>query len=112
MAREVPGVERVAAAGGVDVAAGIAGFEPVVRGVVQAAEAEGGAHVVGLGGVVEDDVEDHLDARRVQGVDHGLELGDLAAGPPGPHRRGIPVVRREVADGVVAPVVDRPGVGV
>ncbi len=104
----IPDIERVAAAGGVDVAAGGAGFQPVVCGIVQAAEAERGTHLAGLGRVVEDDVEQHLEARRVQGVHHGLELGDLAAGPAGPHRRRVAVVRREVPDRVVAPVVRQP----
>ena len=66
------------------------------------AEGQGRAHVVALGGVVVDHVEDDLDARRVHGLDHGLELLDLlavlAVG-------GVGVVRGEEADGVVAPVV-------
>ena len=41
--------------------------------------AQGRAHVVALGGVVVDHVEDDLDARRVHGLDHGLELLDLLA---------------------------------
>ena len=40
---------------------------------------------------------------------HGLELVHLAAGPvPGAHRGRVGGVRREVADGVVAPVVGQP----
>jgi hypothetical protein len=58
--------------------------------------------VVALGGVVVDDVEDHLDARGVQGLDHRLELGDL---PAGRARGAVGSVRGEVAQGVVAPVV-------
>jgi hypothetical protein len=58
--------------------------------------------VVALGGVVVDDVEDHLDAGLVQRLDHRLELQHLLpAGAVG----GVPVVRGEEADGVVAPVV-------
>jgi hypothetical protein len=58
--------------------------------------------VVALGGVVVDDVEDHLDVGLVQRLDHRLELGTCSpAGAVG----GIPVVRGEEADGVVAPVV-------
>jgi hypothetical protein len=58
--------------------------------------------MVALGGVVVHDVEDHLDARGVQGFDHGLELSDLlSAGAAG----RIGVVRGEEADRVVAPVV-------
>ena len=91
--------------GGVDVVARIAGYEVVVGGVVQPPEAERRAEVISLGGVVEHDVEEDLESGAVEGVDHGLELGDLAAGPPGPHRSRVGVVGREVADGVVSPVV-------
>ena len=63
------------------------------------------AAVVALGGVVEDDVEDDLEAGAVQGVDHRLELGDLAPGPAGADRGRVAVVGGEEADGVVAPVV-------
>ena len=55
-------VEGVAAAGDVDVAAAL--VEAVVGALVQAAPRQGGAGAVLLGGVVVDDVEDHLDARR------------------------------------------------
>ena len=56
----------------------------------------------GLGRVVVDHVQDHLDARRVQRLDHRLELGDLAIGLGG---GGVAVVRREERDRVVTPVV-------
>ena len=58
--------------------------------------------MVALGGVVVDDVQDDLDAGRVQCLDHRLELADLLAALPG---RAVAVVRREEADRVVAPVV-------
>ena len=61
-----------------------------------------GPHVVALGGVVVDHVEDDLDARLVQRLHHRLELADLLAALAG---RGVPVVRGEEADRVVAPVV-------
>ena len=65
------------------------------------------AEVVALGGVVVDHVEDHLDAGRVQGPHHGLELVDdlLARG-----RGRVVVVRGQVGDRVVAPVVAQPQV--
>ena len=52
--------------------------------------------------MVEHDVQDHLDARGVQGAHHLLELGDLF-----PHcaRAGVAALGREKADRVVAPVV-------
>ena len=58
--------------------------------------------MVALGGVVVDDVEDHLDAGGVQRLDHRLELGDAGRAPP---RDGVAVVRGEEGDRVVAPVV-------
>ncbi len=63
--------------------------------------------MVALGGVVVDDVEDHLDPGLVQRPDHRLELGDLLAALAG---RGVLVMRREEADRVVAPVVPQPPV--
>ncbi|HEX2411906.1 MAG TPA: hypothetical protein VHJ39_12125 [Solirubrobacteraceae bacterium] len=58
--------------------------------------------MIALRGVVVDDIEDHLDAGRVQGLHHPLELLDLLTLLA---RRRVLVVRREVPDGVVAPVV-------
>jgi hypothetical protein len=51
--------------------------------------------LVALGGVVEDDVENHLEICRVEGLDHPAELVDL---PAVTARRGVTVVRREVPD--------------
>ena len=107
-ARRVAHVQRVARACRVDVAREVVRFEPVVGAVVEAAEAERGAVLVALRGVVEDDVEDDLEAAGVECVDHRLELRHLAAGPPGGDGRGVGVVGGEEADGVVAPVVGEP----
>ena len=85
-------VERVAAAGGVHVPT--PGIEVVVATVVQAAEAEHRAVGACLGGVVEHDVQQYVEARGVQRGDHVAELLDLSAG-----------VRGEEADRVVAPEV-------
>ena len=60
-----------------------------------------GPEMVALRGVVVDDVQDHLEPRRVQPLDHGLELADAA-------RRRITHVGREESYGVVAPVVLEP----
>src|SRR6185437_3990878 len=101
----IAAVQRVTAAGRVDVDAGVAGLGPVVRGVIDAAKAQRGAVGAGLGGVVEHHVEHHFQAGPVQRVHHRLELGDLTAGLAGPYGGRVAVVRGEVADGVVAPVV-------
>ena len=54
--------------------------QPIVSGVIDAAEVEHRSEVIAFGGVVVDHVEDDLDAFAMQGLHHGLELGDLAAG--------------------------------
>ena len=69
-------VDRVAGAGVVDVVAPVVGREPVVGGVVDALERERRPELVALGGVVVDDVEDHLDPGVVEVRDHLLELGE------------------------------------
>ena len=76
----VADVEAVAGAGVVHVVALVVVDQPVVGGVVDAAHRQRRAHVVALGGVVVDDVEDDLDAGLVQGPHHRLELLHLAAG--------------------------------
>ena len=104
----VAGVQRVAAAGRVVVVAGVARLQPVIRRVVDATEAQRGSVRARLGRVVEHHVEQDFEARLVQGVDHRLELGDLAALPAVAHGGRVAVVRREEADRVVAPVVRQP----
>ena len=81
--------------------------QPVVRRVVEPLEREHWAEVVAFSGVVVDDVEDDLDAGRVQRAHHALELLHLLAEIAA---RRIGVVRREEPDGVVAPVVREPTV--
>ena len=61
--------------------------------------------MVALGGVVVDDVEDHLDAGAVQRLHHLLELAHLAAELAA---GAVAHVGREEADRVVAPVVAQP----
>ena len=98
-------VQAVAAAGVVLVVRRALGRQSVVRGVVDAAEAQGRPAVVALGGVVVDDVEDHLDPGAVQRLDHVLELEHRVARSAA---RAVRRVRRQVAERVVAPVVAQP----
>ena len=91
-------IERVAGAGVVDAMARIVGDQPVVAGIVEAAERQRRAELAALGGVVVDDVEDDLDAGGMQAA-HGD--AHLVAGAVGEIAR----LEREEADGVVAPVV-------
>src|SRR5262245_65767559 len=72
-------VERVAATRIVAVVGPVRHLQAVVGTVVDPAEAEGGTAVVALRGVVVDHVENDLDARLVQALDHGLELSHLLA---------------------------------
>lgn len=95
----VPHEEGVTGARRVEVVRLVLVDEAVVGSVVDAAEAERGAQVVALGGVVVDHVEDDLDVRLVQGLDHLLELLDLLARVRG---AGVAVVGGEEADRVVA----------
>ncbi len=98
----VPEVERVAAAGQVEVLAPVLRTQAVVGAVVDAAEGQRGPAVRALGGVVVDHVEEHLDAGAVERPHHRLELVGRALGRGA---RGQADVRREVAERVVAPVV-------
>ena len=97
-------VHAVAGAGEVEVVARVVLHRAVVREVVDPAHRQRRAEVVALGGVVVHDVEDHLDARSVEGLDHRLELLHL----PECRRRRVAVVRCEERDRVVAPVVAQP----
>ncbi len=97
-------VHAVAGAGEVEVVARVVLHRAVVREVVDPADRQRRAEVVALGGVVVHDVEDHLDARGVEGLDHRLELLHLAQRCG----RRVAVVRCEERDRVVAPVVAQP----
>ena len=70
----VADVERVAGAGVVHVVLLVVLDEAVVRGVVDAAHRDRGPLVVAFRCVVVDDIQDHLDARGMQGQHHALEL--------------------------------------
>jgi hypothetical protein len=87
--------ERVAAARIVQVARGVGGIEPVIGAVVDAAEAEERPIALAFCGVVVDHVQQHLDARIVQAIDHHAEL----------LRAAVSRVRRKKPDAVVAPVI-------
>ena len=76
--------------------------EPVVRAVVDPAEAQRRPVEAALGGVVVDHVEDHFDARGMERGDHRLELGHLLTARTGRRERRV---RREEVQRVVAPVV-------
>jgi hypothetical protein len=95
-------VQRVAAAGEVLVVARRLRPQAVVRRVVDSAQRDRRTGVIAFGGVVVDDVEDHFEAGGVQGAHHHLELAHAFERR---RRRRVARVRREVGQGVVAPVV-------
>ena len=96
----VVAVDRVAAAGEVQIPALF--VKQVEELVVEAAVAVGSAAVVPLAGVIEDDVEDHLDAGLVERSDHVAEFFPLAAASS---VRGVGGLRGGERDAVVAPEV-------
>ncbi len=104
----VTDVEGVPRARVVEIEARVFRDEAVVRPVVDALEAQRRAFVVALGRVVVDDVEDDLDTRRVERLDHLLELPDLVAHVVA---GAVGHLGREERDGVVAPVVSQAALG-
>ncbi len=98
-------VQRVSGARVVNVVAQLVRNEPVIGAVVDALEGKGGAQLVAFGGVVVDDVQDHLEAAVVQAGDHLLELAQRIRDVGGVARVG-----GEEADRIVAPVVPEPAV--
>ena len=93
------GVERVAGAAVVGVARAVV-FEDVVGRVVESAEAQRRPAVVAFGGVVEDDVENDLDAGPVQRLDHVAKLVDRTERIL---TRAVGLVRREERDTAHSP---------
>ena len=91
-------IQRVAATGIVDVVAAVVRTESVVGGVVDSAKTQRRPHLIAFGGMVVDHVQQDFDAGVVQALDHGFELGQIAAAE-------VARFRREEAQGAVAPVV-------
>ena len=99
------GVERVAGAAVIGVARAIF-LKDVVGAVVQTTETQRRPGVVAFGGVVEDHVENDLDARPMQRLDH---VAELVNGTQRILARAVALVRRKERDRRVSPVVDEPG---
>ncbi len=94
-------VDRIAAAGGVDELGELTGLVTIELGRMQAFMAQRGPQHRALGGVVENDVHDHFDARAVQAAHQGFELRDRVVD-------GVTRVGYEKSRRVVAPVVGQP----
>ena len=59
-----------------------------------------GPKMIAFRGVVVDDIENHFEPRRVQGLHHGLEFADRIG-------RKVTRLERKKSDGVVAPVISQ-----
>ena len=97
----VVGVEGVARAAEIRVA-GRVGFEEVINGIVQTAQAERGPGVVPFGGVIEDHIQNDFQAFPVQGFHH---VPELIYRPERVRARAVGLVRREERNRRVAPIV-------
>ncbi len=91
-------VQRISTAGEVVVVAPASRGEPVVGCVVDTAKREGGTKMVALGGVIVDDVKQHLEAGVMQPRDRGAKFSQCAV-------LRVARLRREIRDRVVSPVV-------
>ena len=91
-------VQRVSGARIVHVVARIVRHKAVVGAVVDALERERWAKMIAFRRVVVDNIQNHFESRRVQGLDHGLEFADGV---------GCQIARLKCkkSDGVVSPVV-------
>src|SRR5512146_3089681 len=86
--------------------AGAVWLQDVVAEVVKATKAQGWPRVVAFGGVVEDDIQDDLDAGLVQRRDYVAKLVHRAERIAA---RAVRLVRSKKRHGSVAPIVDQPG---
>ncbi len=98
----VPHVQAVSGPCIVHVVAGVVLHQAVVGGVVDSLDREHRPEVVPLSRMIVNYIQDHLQTRFVQVLDHLLELLHLMAGLPPAH---IPVMRGEIPDGIVPPVI-------
>ncbi len=93
-------VERVAAAGEVEIL--MLRVEQVVSKILKAAQRKSRTHVIALGGMIENDVEDHFDARAVQRLHHISEFIHRAERML---PRTVTAMRREEGNGIVTPII-------
>ena len=91
-------IERVAAAGAIPVEARVSRHRLVIDGVVYAAERNGRPEMIGLHRMVVDDIQNHLDAGRMQRRDGGAQTLRST-------RARIARLRREIGERRIAPVV-------
>ena len=97
-------IEGVATARIVGIAVRRLRVEAIPGCVIEPSPRERRALLATLAGMVEDHIDDHLDAGRMQRADHVTEF--VANGATGRRCRGIARLRTEISQGVVAPVVN------
>ena len=95
-------IEGVAAAGEVRIVAGGVLHQAIVGRVIDTPQTQGGPQMIAFPGVVVHHIQNHLNARLVQGLHHLLEFLHLLPRLP---RRTIARVGGKVGQGVIAPVV-------
>ena len=93
------GVQSIAATGVIHGIARMIGGQAVIGGVVDAAKTQGGAELIAFSGMVIHHVENDLDARRVQGLDHAFKFAHRMIGGR------VARVGREIADRAITPVI-------
>ena len=92
--------QDIAAAGEILVVALLAGHEPVIGEIVDAPKAQRRAHLIALGRVIVDHVENDLDAGVMEVSHRRLEFVDVTG------REKARIGRKE-ADRIVSPIVDQ-----
>src|SRR5262249_39276798 len=95
-------VEGVSRAAVISVARAVL-FENIVGVVLQTAKTQRGPTVVSFSSVIEDNVENNLDARPVQRLDHVTKFINRSEWIL---TRAVALVRSEERDGRISPVVD------
>src|SRR5947208_5116981 len=95
-------IKRVTSAGEIQIETRIIRLQPVVREIVDPAEAQRGAKMISLGSMIVNYIEDHFDTRRVEIVYHRFELDDLFAELSAAR---VLRVRRKKSDCVVPPII-------
>ena len=94
--------EGVAAATIIEIILFIVWHEQIIGTVIYAPVTDGRTQFIALAGVIKDDIQNDLDARFVQSLDHLAKVPDVA---PLARCKTVGVVRGEVANGVISPEV-------
>ena len=94
--------EGVAAATIIEIILFIVWHKQIIGTVIYAPVTDGRTQFIALAGMIKDDIQNDLDARFVQSLDHLAKVSDVA---PLARCKTVGVVRGEVANGVISPEV-------